>query len=136
MSATFRMGLVAVFCAMLCAIAANATPIDYIFTGVGSGSARGNYIYSIPFDTKERSGNFDHRRNIAHFHGRRDSGTSVSVSCNRRNRLGRVRYDEPASSRSRLSGILPFPAHPTASLSAQYNVKANNESPLAIRTYW
>jgi len=36
MSASFRMGLVAVFCAMLCAIAANATPIDYIFTAVYS----------------------------------------------------------------------------------------------------
>jgi hypothetical protein len=57
MSASFRTGLVAVFCAMLCAIAANATPVDYIFTGVGSGSVGGTTFtdskvtFTFVFDT-------------------------------------------------------------------------------------
>jgi hypothetical protein len=57
MSFSLRMGVIAVCSAMLFAASANATPIDYIFTGIGSGSVGttsftdSTFTFTFMFDT-------------------------------------------------------------------------------------
>lgn len=59
MSKSFRMGLLTVCSALLLGGAAEATPIDYIFTGIGSGSVGStafndsSFTFNFTFDTAD-----------------------------------------------------------------------------------